>query len=84
MIIEVKIDENTVYHFSNEGKQLLQVETGVVYDEAYDIFPCPYTYQEVDREEELDPLEIAEQAIEVNDILLGEKDNEITNSSPSV
>ena len=30
-------------------KTLLQVETGVMYDEAIDLFPCQFTYKEVDK-----------------------------------
>lgn len=75
MIIEVKIDEDTVYHFSNEGKQLLQVETGIVYDEAYDIYPCPYTYieseEDIASDEEL-PEDIIEDAESLK-IILGEE-----------
>lgn len=32
--------------YSDEGKQLLQVETGVVYGEAIDVEGAPYTYIE--------------------------------------
>ena len=33
----------------DETKALLQVETGFVYDEAIDLYPCRYTYEEVDK-----------------------------------
>lgn len=33
--------------YSDEGKQIRQIETGVIYDEAYDI-PNTYTYEEVE------------------------------------
>ncbi|MEE0970500.1 MAG: hypothetical protein U0M06_14115 [Clostridia bacterium] len=39
---------NLVRHYSDEGKQILQKETGIVYDEAIDIIPCRYTYEETD------------------------------------
>lgn len=32
--------------YSDEGKSLLQVETGRIYDEAVDIEGAPYTYEE--------------------------------------
>ena len=36
-----------------EGKVLKQIETGIVYGDAViDIYPCPYTYEEVDAPEE--------------------------------
>ena len=28
--------------------KLLQVETGFIYNDAVDIVPCPYTYEETD------------------------------------
>ena len=37
--------------YSDSNKDLLQVETGAVYNEAIDVEGAAYTYQEVDREE---------------------------------
>lgn len=71
MIIEERVDETTVYHYSDRSMKLLQVETGVIYDEAYDIYPCPYTYQETDIPIEEDSEE--ESAVQKLDILLGEE-----------
>ena len=50
MIITQLFDErpNLVRHCSDEGRQILQKETGKVYDEAIDIIPCRYTYEETD------------------------------------
>lgn len=49
MIIEEFISDNTrVRHYSDRNLQILQVETGIVYDEAIDILPCRYTYTETD------------------------------------
>lgn len=48
MVKSEKINENLIRHFSDEGKKLLQVETGIVYGEAVDVIPCRYTYEEVD------------------------------------
>lgn len=33
-------------NYSNEGKFIIQNETGVVYDEAIDVENAPYTYTE--------------------------------------
>lgn len=47
MIIEEFLDEGTsVHHFSTEKVKILQVETGIVYDDAIDVVPCPFTYEE--------------------------------------
>lgn len=37
---------NLVKHCSDDNKMLLQVETGVKYAEAVDVYPCRYTYEE--------------------------------------
>lgn len=48
MIIEEKLNERLVKHYSDKGVKLKQVETGFIYDEAIDLIPCPYTYEETD------------------------------------
>lgn len=49
MLIEEYIDDNTrVYHYSNEHFKILQIETGILYDDAIDVVPCRYTYEETD------------------------------------
>lgn len=35
-----------VRHYSDEGLKIRQLETGIVYDEAIDVVPCRYTYEE--------------------------------------
>ena len=39
--------DNLVKHYSDENKLILQVETGVKYAEAIDVYPCRYTYEEM-------------------------------------
>ena len=52
MAIKVETLENDlIRHYSDEGKHLKQVETGIIYDEAVDIATSEYTYEEVDDEE---------------------------------
>ena len=43
---ELLKDGTLIRHYSDSGVKLLQVETGIVYDEAIDIVPCRYTYEE--------------------------------------
>lgn len=50
--------------YSDEGMQLLQNETGIVYDEAIDVENAPYTYSETGEPKEL----TAEEAL---DLILG-------------
>ena len=56
--------------YSNEGYMILQVETGIQYDEAIDIENAPYTYEETDVLVKLVYEE--EQYAEAARILLGE------------
>ena len=35
-----------VRHYSDEGMMILQAETGIEYEEAVDVLPCRYTYEE--------------------------------------
>lgn len=49
MIIEEYIDEGTrVRHYSDSGVKILQVETGIVYEDAVDVVPCRYSYEETE------------------------------------
>lgn len=47
--------------YSDEGRQLLQNETGIVYTEAIDVEGAPYTYTETGESAEL----TAEEALEI-------------------
>ena len=39
--------ENRLIHtYSDDGYRIRQVETGIIYDEADDVIPCRYTYEE--------------------------------------
>ena len=59
------VHNNLIKHWTDdETKTLLQVETGAMYDEAIDIYPCPYTYQEIDKPVEPEPEEETEEETE--------------------
>lgn len=47
MIVE-NVNNNLVKHYSDSGYRLRQIETGFIYDEAIDVLPCPYTYEETE------------------------------------
>lgn len=49
MIVEKMLDDNLVLHYSDQKMMMLQVETGLEYPEAIDVFPCRYTYFETDK-----------------------------------
>lgn len=40
------------YYSDQEHKGVRQIETGTIFDSAVDIYPSPFTYEEVDLEEE--------------------------------
>ena len=47
MIIIELVDDNTrERRYSDKNVKLLQVETGNLYDDAVDVIPCKYTYEE--------------------------------------
>ena len=52
MVIEEVLNERLVRHYSDKGVTLLQVETGIEYDEAVDVIPCRYTYEETNNKAE--------------------------------
>ena len=37
-----------VKHYSDSGFKIRQIETGILYDDASDLVPCRYTYEETD------------------------------------
>ena len=45
-------NEKLVQHESDDGKRIIQLETGRIYDEAIDSYPCRYTYAEIIQPEE--------------------------------
>lgn len=59
--------KSRIRHYSDVGYKIRQIETGVLYDDAVDVLPCRYTYEETDEPIDEEPLE----ADEVVNILLG-------------
>ena len=47
MIVTETIDDR-IRHYSDRGMKIRQVETGIIYEDAVDIVPCPYIYEETD------------------------------------
>lgn len=53
-----------IRHYSNQGLKIRQIETGILYDDAVDVIPCRYTYEESD--EPIPDTELsAEEALEL-------------------
>lgn len=57
MIIVELVDEGTrERRYSDQNMKLRQIETQVLYDDAVDVIPCKYTYEETDIPiEEIEP-----------------------------
>lgn len=47
-ILEEQVSEMCVRHWSNLYVKIRQIETGVLYDDAVDVIPCRFTYEETD------------------------------------
>ena len=62
---ELLKDGTLIRHYSDSGMKLLQVETGTMYDEAIDIVPCKYTYEETETPVEQDELADAINALHI-------------------
>lgn len=57
MILEEQVSEMCVRHWSDQDVKLRQIETGELYDDAVDVIPCRFTYEETDipiEDEEID------------------------------
>ena len=48
IIVELVDNQTREKRYSDENVMLLQKETGLLYYDAVDIIPCPYTYEETD------------------------------------
>jgi hypothetical protein len=53
MLRNENISDTRIRHYSDAGMKIRQIETGRVYDEAVDVAPCKYSYEETDIETEL-------------------------------
>lgn len=57
MIIVELVDNNTrERRYSDQNVMIRQIETGDIYEDAVDVIPCKYTYEETDIPIETDNL----------------------------
>lgn len=43
------VDNGTrIRHYSDMELKIRQIETGIIYEDAVDVIPCMYTYEETD------------------------------------
>jgi hypothetical protein len=48
IIVEYIKTENREHRYSDLNMKIRQIETGNLYEDAVDVIPCPYTYEETD------------------------------------
>ena len=48
MVAEEIIDNTVVRHWSDAGVKLRQIETDTLWNDAVDVLPCAFTYEETD------------------------------------
>ena len=72
MTILTEMVGERIRHYSDQNMHILQVETGILYEDAVDVLPCRYTYEETDIPIESDVYIDAQEAL---NILLGDDDN---------
>lgn len=41
-------EDGRIRHYSDEWYYIRQIETGIIYEDAVDYIPCPFTYEETD------------------------------------
>jgi len=46
MIVNELLEDGRIRQYSDMSFMLKQVETNLLYEDAIDILPCPYTYEE--------------------------------------
>lgn len=50
MIIEEYVENGErIRHYSDQNLMIRQIETGAIYEDAVDVIPCRYTYEETDQ-----------------------------------
>lgn len=66
-----------IRHWSDINMMMRQIETGILYEDAVDVIPCPYTYEETDI-----PIDADIEDHDALNILLGRSDDDETPDDP--
>lgn len=45
-MIQTEMIGERIRHYSDNGMMMRQIETGILYEDAVDVVPCQYTYEE--------------------------------------
>lgn len=63
-MIQTEMIGERILHYSDQNMKIRQVETGKLYEDAIDVMPCPYTYEETDI-----PIPVDDEEIDDNEAL---------------
>lgn len=47
-MLQYETKNNLAHHWSDAGMKIRQIETDILYADAWDVLPCRYTYEESD------------------------------------
>ena len=64
-MIKTEMIAQRIRHYSDKDMMIRQIETGILYEDAVDVMPCRYTYEETTQkipQQELNSDEILEKA----------------------
>lgn len=63
-MIQTEMIGERILHYSDQNMKIRQAETGKLYEDAIDVMPCPYTYEETDI-----PIPVDDEEIDDNEAL---------------
>lgn len=63
-MIQTEMIGERILHYSDQGMKIRQIETGKLYEDAIDVMPCKYTYEETDI-----PIPVDDEEIDDNEAL---------------
>lgn len=63
-MIQTEMIGERILHYSDQNMKIRQVETGKLYEDAIDVMPCQYTYEETEI-----PIPVDEEEIDDNEAL---------------
>lgn len=63
-MIQAEMIGERILHYSDQNMKIRQIETGKLYEDAIDVMPCPYTYEETDI-----PIPVDDEEIDDNEAL---------------
>lgn len=63
-MIQTEMIGERILHYSDQNMKIRQIETGKLYEDAIDVIPCRYTYEETDI-----PIPVEDEEIDDNEAL---------------